>query len=148
HRDIDQLTALTRIEWTRVFPDKPVLQKALAAQFAALVQDPSRLRSIPLDEKLVAQARSTLKTADLATLIYGNLKLHQSVSGDPPLRLDQSLGLLGNVFRRKSGASLAQPFPALYTQPVFRREVDQGIADAVKRFAGNHWVFGAPQMDA
>lgn len=148
HRNVDQLIALTNIEWNRLFPDGPVLQQALTKHFTALVDDPVKLRAIPLDQNLIGQARSTLQTADLATLVYGSLKLDETSSSDPPLQLDKELGLLGNVFRRRSGASLSQPFPALYTQPVFQREADKGIADAVKQFAQDDWVFGSTKMDA
>ncbi|HET7561236.1 MAG TPA: type VI secretion system membrane subunit TssM [Rhodanobacteraceae bacterium] len=147
HRDTNQLVALTNIEWNRIFPSDTVLQQALGKQFAVLVQDPKKLRALPLDKGLVAQARATLQTADLATLVYGNLKLKEAVSNDPPLDLDKAMGLLGNVFRRQSGAPLSQPVPALYTQPVFRREVDKGISDAVDQFAKDDWVFGATRMD-
>jgi type VI secretion system protein ImpL len=147
HRDVDQLVALTNIEWQKIYPADPVLQQALGKQFAALVEDPKKLRAIPLDRGLVAQARNTLQTADLSTLVYGNLKLAESASSDPSLHLDKELGLLGNVFRRNSGASLSQPVPALYTQPVFRHEADKGIAGAVDQFAKDDWVFGAAKMD-
>jgi type VI secretion system protein ImpL len=148
HRDLDQLVALANIEWSKLFPAEPVLQQALAKHFQALVADPDRLRAIPLDQDLVAQARSTLQTADLSTLVYGSVKLAEAGAGDPPLQLDKELGLLGNVFRRASGAPLSQSLPALYTQPVFRREADKGIAQAVRQFAQDDWVFGATKMDA
>ena len=147
HRDVDQLVALTNIEWQKIFPANPDLQQELGKQFAVLVADPGKLRSITPDQSLVAQARSTLQTADLATLVYGNLKLQESSSGDPMLHLDKAMGLLGNLFRRKSGAPLSQPVPALYTQPVFRKEIDSGIKDAVDQFAKDDWVVGEAKMD-
>ncbi len=148
HRDGDELVALTDNEWSRIFPNQPVLQNALAKQFAVMVGNPRDVRAVPLDKDLVTQARSTLHTADLAALIYGSIKLHETASSDAPLRLDQALGLLGDVFRRKSGVPLSKPLPALYTQPVFQRLVDGGIAKAVKQFAANDWVFGETKMDS
>ena len=148
HQNADELAALTDIEWRKIFPDDPVLQKALAKHFHALVAEPGRLRALALDDALVEQARSTLRTADLSTLIYGNLKLGMDTSDYPPLQLDKELGLLGNVFRRQSGASLSEPIPALYTQPVFAEEVSKGIEQAVKQFTQDDWVFGAGKIDA
>ncbi|GAB2548920.1 type VI secretion system membrane subunit TssM [Rhodanobacter koreensis] len=149
HQNADELVALTNIEWRKVFPNDPVLQQALAKHFHALVDQPGQLRALTLDDALVEQARSTLRTADLSTLIYGSLKLGADSSTDyPPLQLDKELGLLGNVFRRQSGASLSQPLPALYTQPMFAHEADKGIAQAVKQFAQDDWVFGANKIDA
>ena len=148
HQNPDELSALTDIEWRKIFPTDPVLQKALAKHFHALVAEPGKLRALHLDDALVEQARSTLRTADLSTLIYGSLKLNMDSSDHPPLQLDKELGLLGNVFRRRSGASLSEPLPALYTQTVFAMEVNKGIEQSVKQFTQDDWVFGAGAIDA
>ena len=148
HLDHDQIVALAGIEWRRLFPSDPVLQKALTKHFDALVGHEGRLRALSLDSNLVEQARNTLRTADLPTLIYGNIKLTADNGAYPPLRLDKELGLLGNVYRRKSGAALSDPLPALFTQPVFKDEVDKGIEQAVTQFAADDWVFGASKIDS
>jgi type VI secretion system protein ImpL len=148
HLDHDQIVALAGIEWRRLFPSDPVLQKALTKHFDALVGHEGRLRALSLDNNLVEQARNTLRTADLPTLIYGNIKLTADNGAYPPLRLDKELGLLGNVYRRKSGAALSDPLPALFTQPVFKDEVDKGIEQAVTQFAADDWVFGASKIDS
>ncbi|MDW2982062.1 type VI secretion system membrane subunit TssM [Rhodanobacter sp. KK11] len=148
HLDRDQIVALAGIEWRRLFPNDPVLQKALGKHFDALVGHEGRVRALSLDDSLVEQARNTLRTADLASLIYGNIKLTADNGAYPPLRLDKELGLLGNVYRRKSGAPLSEPLPALFTQPVFKDEVDKGIELAVTQFAADDWVFGASKIDA
>ena len=147
HQNADELVALTGIEWRKVFPGDTVLQQALAKHFHALVAEPGRLRALGLDKTLVEQARNTLRTADLPTLIYGNLKLGAGSTDYPPLQLDKALGLLGNVFVRKSGAPLSEPVPALYTQPMFQYEASKGIAQAVDQFAKDDWVFGATPID-
>jgi type VI secretion system protein ImpL len=147
HLNVDELGALADIEWQRVFPGETVLQQALARHFHALLAEPGRLRAISLDKTLVEQAQSTLRTADLTTLVYGNLKLGAGGMGYPPLQLDKALGLLGNVFRRQSGAALSAPIPALYTQPMFQYEASKGVAQAVDQFAKDDWVFGATTID-
>jgi type VI secretion system protein ImpL len=73
------------------------------------------------------------------------------------VRLDRTLGLLGAVFRRASGAPLSKPLPALYTRPVFAAMVQQGsvsgvgakggIAAAVDAFVKDDWVFGVKVND-
>jgi type VI secretion system protein ImpL len=148
HLDHDQIVALAGIEWRRLFPSDPVLQKALTKHFDALVGHEGRLRALSLDNNLVEQARNTLRTADLPTLIYGNIKLTADNGAYTPLRLDKELGLLGNVYRRKSGVALSDPLPALFTQPVFKDEVDKGIEQAVTQFATDDWVFGASKIDS
>ncbi len=148
HLDHDQIVALAGIEWRRLFPADPVLQKALSKHFDALVGHEGRLRALNLDAGLVEQARNTLRTADLPTLIYGSIKLTADNGGYAPLQLDKELGLLGNVYRRKSGAALSEPLPALFTQPAFKNEVDKGIEQAVTQFADDDWVFGASKIDS
>jgi type VI secretion system protein ImpL len=148
HLDHDAVVALANIEWRRLYPSDPILQKALTRHFDALVSHEGRLRALHLDDSLVEQARNTLRTADLATLIYGNIKLTADNGAYPPLRLDKELGLLGNVYRRKSGAALSDPLPALFTQPAFKNEVDKGIEQAVTQFASDDWVFGANKIDS
>jgi type VI secretion system protein ImpL len=145
--DAGELAALARIEWQRLFPQDPSIQNALDKHFSALIDDPARPRALTLDNALIDQARATLKTADLATLIYGSVQLDAARSGAPPVRLDQSLGLLGNVFSRKSGAPLSQPFPALFTKPVFAAEVNGGIDRSVDSFVKDYWVFNASRLD-
>lgn len=147
HLDPGELAALARIEWQRLFPQDPVIQTALNKHFLALVDDPQKPRALSLDGALIDQARATLKTADLATLIYGGVKLDAGRSDAPPVRLDQALGLLGNVFSRKSGVPLSQPLPALFTRPYFASEVNGGLEQSVDHFVADYWVFDATRTD-
>jgi type VI secretion system protein ImpL len=147
HLDASELAALARIEWQRLFPQDPAIEKALDRHFTALLDDPQKPRALTLDNALVDRARATLKTADLSTLIYGSMKLDAERSGAPPVRLDETLGLLGNVFRRKSGAPLSQPLPALYTRPYFAAVVDKGLDESIDRFMKDNWVFGVTRID-
>ncbi|WP_132142799.1 type VI secretion system membrane subunit TssM [Luteibacter rhizovicinus] len=147
HVDADELGTLSDIEWRGVFPDDPVLQKSLAGHFHALLAEPGRLHTLPVDAALVEQARNTLRSADLSSLVYGSFKLGVESTAQPPLQLDKALGLLGNVFRRRSGTPLSEPLPALYTQSVFASEAGKGIGEAVDQFVQNDWVFGAARTD-
>jgi type VI secretion system protein ImpL len=157
HRDGDALALLARERWREVFPDEDGLADALEGHFRLLFDGNDSLRSFPIDAALVEAARASLRAADLATLIYGGLKLDSETRQDAPVRLDRTLGLLGNVFRRRSGAPLSRPLPALYTRPVFANLVQEGgsaalgtqggIAAAVDRFVKDDWVFGATKAD-
>lgn len=142
-----ELAALARIEWRRLFPGDTEVQKALDVHFTALLDGPDKPRALPIDAGLVAQARATLQTADTSVLVYDSVKLRAESSGAPPLRLDQSLGLLGNVFRRRSGVSLAAPLPALFTRTLFAEEATRGIDESVDRFVKEDWVFGSHRID-
>jgi len=151
HRDDAQLVLLASERWREVFPDEDTLVQALQDHFRVLFDGRDALRALPVDNALVESARASLRAADLATLIYGNLRIDAAGRGDAPVRLDRTLGLLGEVFRRRSGAPLTKPLPALYTRPVFAAMVSEApsgrIAEAVARFAKDDWVFGATATD-
>lgn len=142
-----ELAALARVEWRRLFPADADVQKALDRHFTALLEAKEKPRALPVDAGLVAQARATLQTADASVLVYDSVRLRAESSGAPPLRLDQSLGLLGNVFHRRSGTPLSTPLPALYTRALFAAEAAGGVDEAVERFVKEDWVFGAHRID-
>jgi type VI secretion system protein ImpL len=147
HMDPVELAALARLEWQRLFPQDPAIRTALDKHFSARLDDPHKPRALSLDNALIDQARATLKTADVATLIYGSVQLDAGRSGISPVRLDESLGLLGNVFRRKSGTPLSQPLPVLFTQPYFASEADGGLDQSVDHFVKDYWVFDTGRVD-
>ncbi|MET0328384.1 MAG: type VI secretion system membrane subunit TssM [Luteimonas sp.] len=148
HADPAELSSLAAIEWRRLFPRDPVLQAALSTHFDALLAQPGALRALPLDEARVAQARTTLRAADLSALVYSSLRLSLEDRSDEATRLDRALGLRGEAFRRRSGAPLSTPWPALYTQQVFAEQVSGGIEAEVERFLADDWVLGADAGDA
>jgi type VI secretion system protein ImpL len=148
HLQADDLRALVELDAQRLFDGDPVLVKALDAQLARLVDRPGQLRAISPEPLLVEQARNTLRSANLATLVYSNLKLGARAMPGAPLRLDRALGLLADVFQRRSGTALSTPWPALYTQPVFAELAASGIDEAVERFVSDDWVLGRQRMDA
>lgn len=145
HADAAQLETLAGIEWRSLFPEDRVLQQALARHFGALLAPRNRLRAITADPELVEQARASLRSADLSTLVYSSIRLEQGDAGT--LRLDKAMGLLGDVFTRASGTPLSTPVPALYTQPAFAQLSTQGIATAVDGFIKDGWVLGQRDLD-
>lgn len=147
HLQAAELRALAGLDAQRLFEDDPVLVKALDAQVAMLLEQPGRLRVITPEPLLVEQARNTLRSANLATLVYSNLKLSAQAQPRPSLRLDRALGLLADAFRRRSGVALSAPWPALYTQPVFAELATTGIAESVAQFVADDWVIGSQPMD-
>ncbi|MBB3228145.1 type VI secretion system protein ImpL [Luteibacter sp. Sphag1AF] len=157
HRDGNALSLLARERWGEVFPNEASLADALEGHFRLLFDGRDALHSFPVDAALVEEARASLRAADLATLIYGGLKLDSETRQDAPVRLDRMLGLLGNVFHRRSGAPLSKPLAALYTRSVFAAMVEPastsapgsrgGIAASVDGFVKDEWVFGIKAND-
>ena len=139
--DPGQLMFLARHEWDRAYRDRPEVREALVGHLEWLLAE-GRVNPLTLDEALVARARNSLRAATPASLAYSRLKLLYTSDQYQPLRLDREVQGIESVFRRRSGRSLSEPFPALYTKQVFRELSGAGTAEIAKRLQGDSWVFG------
>ena len=146
--DPGQLGFLANLEWGREFADQPAIRESLAAHLDALLE--AGLQPTPIDATLVQRARNALAQATPAALAYTRLKLTYAGEQYVPLRLDQEVLGLGTVFRRRTGTSLAEPIPAMFTRDVFREISASGSAEMAERLADDAWVFGenGPQLGA
>jgi type VI secretion system protein ImpL len=141
--DPEQLAVLADYEWQEAYASNPDARDRLSAHFHSLLESRGRLRPVPLDERLVAQARSAIRQASIPRLIYGQLKLDYGPKAQGGLRLDISAGLgADQALRRKSGIALAQPIPPLYTKPVFLDVTTRDADVLVQRYAEDRWVWG------
>ncbi|UZW58407.1 type VI secretion system membrane subunit TssM [Lysobacter enzymogenes] len=148
-RDVGHLSALAATHWRRTLSDDPALRAALDRHLRALFAGGAR--ALPLDERQIERARETLHTAEIPTLVYGGLVLARSGATPreaAPVRLDRKLGLLGEVFQRRSGTALSEPLPALYTRQAFAELSGGGIERAVREFLAEDWVLGGAKLDA
>ncbi len=102
------------------------------------------LPKVPLNGTLVAQARSTIKGASMARLVYNRLKLTRADDPAHAVRLDESSGVgAAQVMRRRSGRKLSDPVPGMFTAPGFREMTGAGSAlGLVKEFSADAWVWG------
>lgn len=148
HLNPAELRTLIGLDAQQLFQGDPVLLKALDRQLEGLAVGAGKLRVITPDPLLLEQARNSLRSANLATLVYSHLQLAVQSQSHPPLRLDRELGLLADVFSRRSGTALSEPLPALYTQPVFVELASNGIDQAVTQFVADDWVLGPQRIDA
>ncbi|WKE65745.1 type VI secretion system membrane subunit TssM [Gallaecimonas kandeliae] len=103
---------------------------------------------LALDQKLVADARAELTALPLAERAYQRIKVDSDASRLPDFRLPLALGSVAEgVFERRSGTSLQQGIPGLYTrngyQAVFLPEKDK----IVKRLIEDSWVYGENDAD-
>jgi type VI secretion system protein ImpL len=142
HLDKKDLQFLADLEWK--MPDAvPGAGTSLAKHFQSLLELSDTLRPIALDAPLVAQARSTIRQASIAKIMYGRLQRSYSNDGARALRLDMAAGVgIEKVLRRKSGRRLSEPVPSLYTQQVFKEVTGLGMVPLVKQFAEEQWVWG------
>jgi type VI secretion system protein ImpL len=149
HLDKQQLLFLIGLDWQDLFSAQPEILQALTVHLKSLIEDQDKLRPLPLDETLVAQARNTVRQASLAQLMYDQLKLTRVDDTSHDLRLDIAAGVHAEVaLMRKSGRSLSEPVPGLYTRAVFDQIKVMGTLSLVTQFSQDNWVMGDSAFDA
>ena len=143
HLDKKQLEYLANLEWEAAYAADPDRAQAVAKHFHNLLEYNDSLRPMALDQQIIAQARSTLKQASPAGLIYRYVRIGYANDTARALRLDQVAGLgAERVLRRRSRVSLSEPVPSIYTKPVFEEITTKGTDDIVRQFASESWVWG------
>jgi type VI secretion system protein ImpL len=142
HLDKKELAALADAEWQLAYAD-PDRAAALARHFRSLLEYEATLRPVALDEEIVNQARSTLRQASQAGLVYRAVKNYYADDTSRALHLDVAAGLgAERVLRRKSRISLTEPISSIYTKPVFEEITNKGTDAIVKQLTDEYWVWG------
>ncbi len=146
HLNKPQLAALADAEWQSAYAADPDRAALLTKHFRSLLAYEDSLRAIPLDDVIVAQARSTLRQASQAGLVYRAVKsYYASDTTHAPLRLNELAGVGADlVLKRKGRISLAEPVPSLYSKAAFEEITNKGTGtDAiVKQLTDEYWVWG------
>ncbi|WP_372393774.1 type VI secretion system membrane subunit TssM [Xanthomonas sp. NCPPB 3582] len=147
-RDVAHLATLAGTVWRHLFPEDASVRAGLNRHLRALLGPGEGARALALDRQQIEQTRASLRTAELPALVYGGLRLAQpGVDPDQAPRLDRRLGLLGDVFERRSGQPLSAPLPALFTRQAFQAQTGGGIARSVEQFLADDWVLGTAPLD-
>ena len=116
---------------------------AVSTHFQRLLETEATLRPIAVDRALIAQARSSIRQASIPQILYGRIKRTYADDRARALNLAASAGIgVEQVFRRKSGISLAEPMPSLFGRAVFKEVTGAGGLDLVKPLAEDSWVWG------
>ena len=117
--DRNLLGVIADLEWQSAYAN-PDEAEAVNQHFRSLLDSEDQLRPVPLNQLLVAQARSTIQQASIPRLIYNQIKLSYADDDARALRLDVVAGVgADQVLTRKSGRPLSEPVSSLYTKPVF-----------------------------
>ena len=140
HLDKKHLKFIADQEWQAAFAADPRGVEALTKHFGNLLEYNTSLRKVPIDQALVNQARRTIPADSVPKLVYSFIKQAYADDAAGALRFD-SLGI-DQVFRRKSGASLAQPMPSLYTAKTFEQIKSKGAEELQTQFDSDRWVWG------
>jgi type VI secretion system protein ImpL len=141
--DKDQLAYIGDVEWSAAYADDPDAARSVATHFRSLLENSEALRPITLDDALVKQARSSIRQASVAGLMYRQLRLSYAGDQTRELRIDLAAGVgADRVLRRKSGLPLSQPVRSMYTAAVFKELTSRGTDEIVRRFTADAWVWG------
>jgi type VI secretion system protein ImpL len=143
HLDKDHLARLADLEWKQGSDESSTAGPSLSHHFAALLENASTLRALPLDGVLVGQVRNSLPRTLMPRVLYDQIKRASMDEGGPGLRIDQLAGLDSDrVFRRKSGVPLSTPIPRLYTPATFKELTTKGRAVLLQQMTADAWVWG------
>ena len=136
--DTDFLTAWVE---QRALAGREAVMRDLAPHLASLLEAP--LQRYALDGQSVTEARRALSETSTAARLYRQLLDSEAVRGLPAWRPVDHAGPAGSqVFRRASGASLAQGVPGAFTETGFHdtiRPLSRSLAEAAAR---DSWVLG------
>src|SRR5262245_7705580 len=154
HFDKKYLQEIADAEW-KASDAAPAAGTSLANHFRNLLEESEGLPPVALDQALIAQARSTIRSASIPKIMYDQVKRDYSADSSRALHFDQTSTAIEKVFRRRSGQRLSEPFPSIYTVGVFKEITSTGMLELVKRFADDQWVWGTsvsaatlPQLNA
>jgi type VI secretion system protein ImpL len=141
HFDKKYLQEIADAEW-KMSDAAPAAGTSLANHFRNLLEESEGLPPVGLDQALIAQARSTIRSASIPKIMYDQVKRDYSADSARALHFDQTSNALEKVFRRRSGRRLSEPFPSIYTVGVFKEITSTDMVALVKRFADDQWVWG------
>ena len=114
---------------------------ALQSHLDALLAQP--LPPVPLDDALVAQARTTFSRVSLASRAYSRIKPSAVAQSLPPWRPSDVLGPAGvRVFTRASGKKLSDGVPGFFTVDGFHKVLLPALPAATREVASESWVMG------
>jgi type VI secretion system protein ImpL len=143
HLDKPFLQEFADFEWRSADSVAAGTGASLSKHFQALLAQDGTLRPVALDAALIAQARTTIRRASIAQIMYVRLKRRFADDTARAVRLDVAAGIgADKVLRRPSGAPLSTPVPALYSKPVFREATTTVTAALVAEYTADSWVWG------
>ena len=143
HLDKKHLQSLVDLEWKNGTGAGARAGTAVSTHFQRLLETEATLRPIAVDRALIAQARSSIRQASIPQILYGRIKRTYADDRARALNLAASAGIgVEQVFKRKSGVSLAEPVPSLFVRAVFKEVTGAGGLDIVKPLAEDSWVWG------
>jgi type VI secretion system protein ImpL len=150
HFEADTVRAWMLLQWQLNLPGPKNAQarQVLADHLEGLLELMPVPPSLPLDQTLVRGIRDELLRVPLAERVYDRLKrTSQDATLVPPLKLSRELGATGRtLFQRRSGASLDEEIPALFTADGYRKLFLKRHAEIANRLLEEKWILG-PELE-
>ncbi len=140
HLDKAHMKRMADLEWADPRVAAPETGRAMSAHFSRLLDYRDTLRPLALDEKLVAQVRSSIRQASMARIMYSGVKAKYA---SDPRNIDVAAQAGVNtdrVFKRKSGAKLVMP--AFFGRPVFEEVTGRDRTELTRQLQQDRWVWG------
>lgn len=101
------------------------------------------LPAVPLDDALVAQARTAFSRVPLAARVYSRIKPSAAAQALPGWKPSDALGTAGlRVFTRASGRKLSDGVPGFFTLDGFHKVLLPALNAATREVASESWVMG------
>ena len=99
---------------------------------------------VALDGALVERARAAFAQISPASRVYGRIRGSAAAQAVPSWRPRNAMGPLGSaLFTRRSGRSLDDGVPGLFTPAGYYGVFMTAMAPAIRDAAAESWVFGA-----
>jgi len=143
HFDAQQVASWFALYVERHFPGEVNLPLRLSLQnhLQALLE--SGIKGAEYNENIVANARQVLLTVPLSERAYQRIRTELVKSHIPDFRLVDILGTDGvKVVQRRSGQSLQQGIPGLYTYKGFHGLFNVEKRRVIKSLMEDSWVYG------
>ena len=142
HLDKEHLKQMAELEWTNPRVASPETGRAMSAHFQQLLNYSDTLRPLALDQRLIAQVRSSIQQASIPQIIYGGLKrAYADDSRKVNLVAEAGVGS-DRVFKRRSGVNITEQLPAFYSKDVFEEVTTKRRAEMLKDLTEDRWVWG------
>lgn len=141
HMNEKHLQYLVNLEWSPANGVPHDVGASLTQHFQTLLDSDERLRPVPINASLVSQACSTVRRASMGRIMYSWLRETYASNDSQGVRLDVAGGVATTqVITRKSGVSLSQPLPSLFSRSAFEKITGSDLPELVEEFSKDNWV--------
>ena len=126
--------------------DQALLRESILQHVDAMLNQP--LEAIPLNDPLIAQARSVLTREPLAQYSYNRLLRSKTVQAIPVWSIVENGGpAAARVFEYRSGKPLDAGVPGIYTWTGYHNVFQPLLASVTKDLTEDSWVLGRERRD-